>query len=234
MSAPHPIDPAERVPAPQIDPESAIPFEPASGAERPGDVRAGSSAPPRIEFEPAVLRPRHDGWTAQKQIEFIEILSATKCVDEACRRVGMSDTSAYALRRHLCGHHFARAWDLALEFKIDRLEQAVIDRAIEGVRRPVFYKGEEVGEYRHFDERLAMFLLRSRRPWRYGKPAEYAPPPGVHEQEQRRWDLFTTIHDIASKAPRELGNEVTDWTGRGCDPEPDDDEDEEDDAAAGQ
>ena len=34
--------------------------------------------------------------------------------------------------------------------------------------RPVFYKGEQVGERRHFDEKLTMFLLRYRDPVRYG------------------------------------------------------------------
>ena len=58
-----------------------------------------SAHQPPIPFEPAKLRPRHDGWTAEKQILFIEALAASKCVDEACRRVGMSDTSAHALRR---------------------------------------------------------------------------------------------------------------------------------------
>lgn len=197
MTAPHPIDPSERVPA------------------------------PAIPFEPAVLRPRHDGWTAERQIRFIEILSATKCVDEACRRVGMSDTSAYELRNRPCGHDFARAWDLALEFKLDRLEQAVIDRAIEGVPRPVFYKGEQVGEYRHFDERLSMFLLRSRRPWRYGKQAEFTPPPDAHEAENRRWQLLGALLDIARNAPRELGNEIDCWSGPGRDPEPDDGDESE-------
>jgi hypothetical protein len=36
------------------------------------------------------------------------------------------------------------------------------------VARPVFYKGEQIGERRHYDERLAMFLLRYRDPVRYG------------------------------------------------------------------
>jgi hypothetical protein len=31
-----------------------------------------------IPFEPAQLRPRHDGWTAEKQIHFIEALAATQ------------------------------------------------------------------------------------------------------------------------------------------------------------
>lgn len=34
---------------------------------------------------------------------------------------------------------------------------------------PVFYRGEQVGERRRYDERLAMFLLRYRDPPRYGK-----------------------------------------------------------------
>ena len=191
MTTHHPVDPSERVPA------------------------------PAIPFEPAQLRPRHDGWTAEKQIRFIEILSATKCVDEACRRVGMSDTSAYELRSRPCGHDFARAWDLALEFKLDRVEQAVLDRAIHGVPRPIFYKGEQVGEYRHFDERLSMFLLRSRRPWRYGRQAEDAAPPGPADDEKRRWQLLYLLCDIAKNAPRDLGNEVDDWKGRGCVDQPD-------------
>ena len=75
-----------------------------------------------IPFEPAQLRPRYDGWTAEKQIHFIEALAATKCVDEACRRVGMSDTSAYELRNRPCGRAFAKAWDIALDYQLDRVE----------------------------------------------------------------------------------------------------------------
>jgi hypothetical protein len=50
-------------------------------------------------------------------------------------------------------------------------------RVRRGVARPIFYKGEQVGEYRHFDERLTMFLLRTRRPQRYGKWIEREPRP---------------------------------------------------------
>jgi len=50
-------------------------------------------------------------------------------------------------------------------------------RSIRGVVRPIFYKGEQVGEYRHFDERLTMFMLRHRKPERYGKWIEREPPP---------------------------------------------------------
>ncbi len=161
---------------------------------------------PLITFTPAKLRPRYDGWTAEKQVRFIEALSETKCVDEACRRVGMSDTSAYELRRRACGAAFARAWDAALDFQIHALEQSVISRAIHGVPRPIFYKGEQIGEWRHYDERLSMFLLRSRRPARYGKWLDRMLPPDRREQEAEHYRLEDHLTEIELRAPLEHGN----------------------------
>jgi hypothetical protein len=143
---------------------------------------------PLITFEPVPVRHRHDGWTAEKQIAFIEALVATTCVDEACRRVGMSDTSAYELRNRCCGASFRRAWDIALELQLDRVEQHVVERSIAGVPRPIFCKGEQVGEYRHYDERLTMFLLRNRRPARSGRWIDLRPPRELTE-DQRRYGL---------------------------------------------
>lgn len=122
-----------------------------------------------IPFEPVPVRSRHDGWTVEKQYAFIEALAETGIVEEACRRVGMSRTSADNLRRRSCGLHFRRAWDAAIDYSLYRIEEDAFTRSRHGVARPIFYKGEQVGEYRHYDERLTMFLLKSRRPQRYGK-----------------------------------------------------------------
>jgi len=73
----------------------------------PPEAAADASASREIAFTPAELRPRRDGWTAEKQITFIEALTETACVDEACRRVGMSDTSAYKLRSSYRGRESA-------------------------------------------------------------------------------------------------------------------------------
>jgi hypothetical protein len=101
--------------------------------------------PPRIEFEPAKLRPRFDGWTAEKQNRFIQTLAATKSGDEACRRVGMSDTGAYELRNRPRGEAFRHAWDIELEWQLDRVEHGAVERSLNGVARPVFYKGDRAG-----------------------------------------------------------------------------------------
>ena len=52
-----------------------------------------------------------------------------------------------------------------------------MERSRKGVARPVFYKGEQVGEWRYFDERLTMFLLRFRRRHRFGPEADDLPRP---------------------------------------------------------
>ncbi|MDQ3143277.1 MAG: hypothetical protein M3Q57_00140 [Pseudomonadota bacterium] len=119
-------------------------------------------------FAPVPVRRRHDGWTTERQVAFIEALADTACVTEACRIVGMSDVSAYALRRRFDARSFRAAWDGALDLGVARLADAAMCRAIKGVARPIFHKGEQVGEWREHDERLTMFLLRYRDPVRFG------------------------------------------------------------------
>lgn len=121
------------------------------------------------EFPPVPVRYRYDGWVPDKQTEFIERLADCGCVEEAVRSVGMSRNSAYALRRRIDAQAFRLAWDAAMDAAVARLNDAALARAINGVPVPIFHGAEQVGERRHFDERLTMFLLRYRDPNRYGK-----------------------------------------------------------------
>ncbi len=124
-------------------------------------------AKPRLG-SPVRVRPRHDGWSPEKQVDFIEALAESGCVAHACERVGMQPQSAYMLRRRIDAQSFRFAWDMALDYAVQRLAEAALSRAIHGVAVPVFYQGEQIGERRHFDERLTRFLLRCRDPVRYG------------------------------------------------------------------
>lgn len=127
---------------------------------------AGEPSPP--SFSPVPVRARHDGWTAARQIALIQALAATACVEEACRRVGMSSQGAYELRARPDAVSFRQAWDVALDFAVGRVADAALGRALNGVVIPVFYKGEQIGEKRVFNDRLTMFILRHRAPERYG------------------------------------------------------------------
>jgi hypothetical protein len=134
-----------------------------------GPDSADDAHPIDPDYGPVPLRYRHDGWVPDRQLEFIQALSACGCVDEAAKSVGMSRTSAYALRRRPDAQAFRLAWDAAMEAAVERLSDAAIGRAINGVPVPVYYKGEQIGEHRQFDERLTMFLLRKRHAAHYGQ-----------------------------------------------------------------
>jgi len=132
-----------------------------------------------------VRRPRHDGWTVERQTAFLKALANCGCVTHAARSVGLSRESAYQLYHRQGAAAFRRGWEAALDCSVRLLEDEAWSRATRGVARPIFYQGEQVGEYRHFDEKLTMFLLRFRRPHRYGAiPAVPPPlpmPPGSEE-----------------------------------------------------
>lgn len=150
-----PLSGAESLGAGNSDPQ--VPGEPASAPDAAD------------EFDAVPVRYRHDGWVPDKQLEFIERLADTGCVEEAARSVGMSRNSAYALRRRPDAQAFRLAWDAAMDNAVARLNDAALARAINGVAVPIFHGGEQVGERRHYNERLTMFLLRYRDPARYGK-----------------------------------------------------------------
>ncbi len=102
---------------------------------------------------------RHDGWTRERMIAFLEALVETASVSIAAKSVGMSRQSAYGLRARLIGQPFDLAWDAALEFGLQQLHNEALDRAMNGVPVPIFYAGEQIGERRQFNETLTRFLL---------------------------------------------------------------------------
>lgn len=111
---------------------------------------------------PALPPARHDGWSLQKQVRFLEALAATHTVAEATREVGMSRQSAYRLRARLRGEPFDLAWDAAFQTHFDALTEVAMERAINGVQVAHLHKGEIVHTSRKFDERLTIALLAQR------------------------------------------------------------------------
>ena len=65
--------------------------------------------PDEYRWVPVRRRPRHDGWTEEKQRRFIEALADTGLVSHAAKAAGMGRASANRLRRSPHGAAFARA-----------------------------------------------------------------------------------------------------------------------------
>lgn len=118
-------------------------------------------------------RQHHNGWTPQRQRDFVEALALTGNVEASAQRVGMTRESAYQLRRAPGAEEFAAAWAQALDFGVTRLEDLAIDRAINGVQVPVYSYGKLIGSRTVYNDRLLMFILRQRRPDRYGHSAAH-------------------------------------------------------------
>lgn len=128
--------------------------------------------PAEYRWVPVRRRPRHDGWTEEKQRRFIEVLADTGLVSLAAKEVGMNRASAYRLRRAAHAGAFARAWELARERAGALIEDIAFERAIEGVEVESYDgNGELSGVRTQYNDRLLTFLLRHLRPERYSAAA---------------------------------------------------------------
>ena len=112
---------------------------------------------------PAFARPAAPGrLTREAMAAFLAALAETGQVDEALRRSGAPRAALYRKRdrRPL----FAAQWDRALAAGLDALRDAAVRRALEGVERPLTWRGEIVGTARTYPDQLLAFLLRTYQP----------------------------------------------------------------------
>jgi len=105
-------------------------------------------------------RPRQDGWLPWKKARFLLVLVAGGVVADACRAVGMSVASAYALKNRRSGRAFGKMWDAIMVHRArSRLADNNLSRAMNGCVDQVLRDGIVVAERRRFDNRLSMAML---------------------------------------------------------------------------
>ena len=118
-------------------------------------------------FYPVPTRTRRDGWTVQRQADFLGMLAETGSVMGACEAVGMSRKSAYALRARPGAESFAAAWDAALGAPVRKVTAPDLDfLALRGPRPPGHVPrplSRIVGPARRFRAAAAGAAARSRR-----------------------------------------------------------------------
>jgi hypothetical protein len=108
---------------------------------------------------------RDDGWTAQRQRAFVAALAELGVVGAAAKSVGMSRKSAYALRARAGEESdFAAAWNAAIDMGRCQALNLGIQRALQGVAVPVFYRGRQVGQRRVYNDSLLIAALRATDP----------------------------------------------------------------------
>ena len=154
---PHDIIPPSERDVPQA--EGAVPAAARSGPHAPDLTRTGGT-------DPCGAGGLADGWRGV----FLAALRETGNVSAAARRAGTCRSVCYGWRRRDRG--FATAWADALEEAADRLEMEAFRRAVDGVGEDRFFGGHVVGEVTRYSDALLMFLLRARRPQRFGPRPE--------------------------------------------------------------
>jgi hypothetical protein len=109
-----------------------------------------------LEGDPAAASRQFDD---AARVRFLDCLATLGEVRAAAARVGVSRETCYRARRRW--RDFARLWDAALLHARPRAEGELASRAYDGIKVPVFVRGECVATWRKHDPRyLAMLLAR--------------------------------------------------------------------------
>lgn len=75
------------------------------------------STPDSLRSPKSPAKIRKDGWTAERQLRFLDALASTRSIVKAAAYAGMSRESAYRLRDRRDGELFAALWDRTLAFQ---------------------------------------------------------------------------------------------------------------------
>ena len=101
---------------------------------------------------------------------FLENLRSYANVTEACKAAGLDRTSTYIKKQN--DPNFAKAWADAYDKGIDAMEEEAHRRAVDGVKKGIFYKGRQVATERVYSDTLAIFMLKGARPEKYRERSE--------------------------------------------------------------
>lgn len=103
--------------------------------------------------------------TLQKRVKFLEVVAGGGTVKDGAAKIGVSRQALYQARDNDEG--FRKSWEMAYEDGTEVLEKEAHRRAVEGVEKPVYVKGEIVDTVYEYSDTLLIFLLKARNPKKY-------------------------------------------------------------------
>ncbi len=123
-------------------------------------------------------RPRTE--PQRRRRAFLHALAAGRSVSEAADHAGIAWSTLYSWRHK--SEAFANAWDQAderaLGAMIDRMQAALIQRAVEGWDEALFHKGTQIGTRKRYSDTLLVAGLRQLTGAYYATPPKpYILPP---------------------------------------------------------
>jgi hypothetical protein len=113
------------------------------------------------------IRPRHDGFTAEKRARFLEEVERSGCIRDGCRAAGISKTTVERWRDK--DAEFAAALALKLDLATVSLERFAFDRAVNGGEEKIYREGRLVSTKVKPSDAMLRMLLQGACPEKYGR-----------------------------------------------------------------
>lgn len=118
--------------------------------------------PPRDDFDSRVYEVGGEYAAVSREDceHFLLLLREYGIASYAARELGRSEVCFQVLRSQ--NRDFAAAWDWAEREASDRLELEARKRAVQGIQKPIWYKGDEVGSETVYSDSLLNTLLKAK------------------------------------------------------------------------
>lgn len=101
----------------------------------------------------------------KKKNDFLNALLETGLRNKAAEIVGISRQTHYVWMKN--DDEYAEKYEEVRLMLVDNLEDAAYERAVNGVERKVYFKGEEVGTQTEYSDQLLVVLLKANMPEKY-------------------------------------------------------------------
>lgn len=100
-----------------------------------------------------------------KKLAFIKAFAKCGIINQACKAAGIHRVTVLRWREE--DAPFMVAFNIAKTEAVEMLEAEALRRAVEGVDKPVYQRGECVGVIREYSDALLQTLLRANAPEKY-------------------------------------------------------------------
>lgn len=97
-----------------------------------------------------------------------QAILATGSIMAASEMVGLTYAKVLLARRR--SEEFDNFLNEAMQQAVASIEVSAFNRARDGVEKPVFYQGEQVGTTKEYSDSLTIFMLKSHKPEVYNRP----------------------------------------------------------------
>ncbi|QJB68645.1 hypothetical protein [Parasphingorhabdus halotolerans] len=99
----------------------------------------------------------------------------------------MGHAKVYDLRNRPGAEEFAAAWDDAIAKATDQVHHVLVDHAVNGAVEPIMFGGVQVGEFRRYNYRMMMWLLRHHKPEQFNprQDAQGSDAPALSDQQMK-------------------------------------------------